>query len=244
MIEKLIIEFFKAIEENESITSRHGKAVFFIEEILEKKYDKFNYVSIQTISRLQRKYIDKEENVPVGVPDSFIKDIMANYLNYQDYENFKMINSSSFWGKKKIHHTNKDHIPELNPKSTKNIQKTITKISITLVIPLFFLVNYKSYLFDKNECIIWESDHYEKVPCYQLNSINNSNKEIDIINFKKTIVTDTTTFFTKGIHNFWYGKNKEGKREFFTMRGIHPETKKELKPITRTILMKEGLLKE
>ncbi|MGY0407981.1 MAG: hypothetical protein ACWIPJ_06465 [Polaribacter sp.] len=34
----------------------------------------------------------------------------------------------------------------------------------------------------------------------------------------------------------WYGKASSGKMEFFTHRGIHPETLKELKPITEYII--------
>ncbi|CAL2104276.1 protein of unknown function [Tenacibaculum sp. 190130A14a] len=117
MIEKLITDFFYAIEKNESITSRHGKAVFFIEEILEKKHEKFNYVSIQTISRLHRKFVENEKKISVGVPNGFIKDAMAQYLNYTNYDDYKLINSPTvFLGKKKIHYSNKNHISKLKLK--------------------------------------------------------------------------------------------------------------------------------
>ncbi|OSY89132.1 hypothetical protein WH52_00290 [Tenacibaculum holothuriorum] len=245
MIEKLINDFFNAIEEQESITSRHGKSVFFVEEILEKKHKKFNYVSIQTISRLQRKYIDKEENISVSAPDSFIKDAMAQYLTYINYEDYKLINSPTpFWGKKKTHYSNKNHTAELNSKTKDVYKKIIIKISITLAI--FFLLTYsiKNFFLSNKECIAWKGNHYKKVSCNSLNAIDNTNQNIDIISFKKIIVSDTTTFFIKGKPNYWYGKNKSGIREFFTKRGIHPETKKELKPITRAILKSEGLLME
>ncbi|WGH76365.1 hypothetical protein P8625_04155 [Tenacibaculum tangerinum] len=47
-------------------------------------------------------------------------------------------------------------------------------------------------------------------------------------------------FFTDGKPNYWYGSNAKGEREFFTARGVHPETLRELKPITEHILEKEG----
>ena len=105
-------------------------------------------------------------------------------------------------------------------------------------------VIYKDTLLINNDCIIWEKDHYEKTPCYYLNSINNTIHNIDIYRFKKVTLTIDMEFFSGGKPNFWYGNNTKGKREFFTARGVHPETLKELKPLTRGVLKSENLLDE
>lgn len=238
MLEKLITDFFNTIEKNEAITSRHGKAVFFVEEILEKKYEKFNYVSVQTISRLQRKYIDKEMNVPVGVPNSFIKDTMAQYLNYRDYEDFKSIHSPTpFLGKKKIHYSNKNHISELNT------QKTPVTLSMTVTAMFVFVFNFNLYDSKTNHCHVWKDNHYEKVPCDYLNTVNNTNKPIDITKLKKEVIKDSTCFLNNVRLNHFHRGSKIRLDYFLTDNSFYSATKKELTCIMKT-LKAEGILKE
>ncbi|WP_440067103.1 hypothetical protein [Tenacibaculum discolor] len=244
MIEKLIVAFFKKIETDEGIDSRNGKAVFFVEELLERRHDIFNYVSVQTISRLHKKYVEKEENIPVGVPDLFVKDVMAEYLGFEDFENYKesitidpvkpfIIGKENNLTGRKEEEKNK-----LGVSTTFLKNKAPILIGAILLVSVFIF--YKDILFEKSNCIVWEKDHYEKSPCYYLNSIDNTIYHIDIDRFKKVILTKGMEFFTNGKPNFWYGSNTEGKREFFTARGVHPETLKELDPITPYILEKEG----
>ena len=237
MIEKLINDFFNQIEINEEITSRNGKAVFFTDELLEKKYGKVNYISTQKATRFYRKYVDKESNIPVGSPDSFLKDAMAQYLGYENYENYKSGN------------TEKPLKPPTPPKSSKLIwyKKYINEITVSSSI-LFVLI-FSSYIYQKNyavdsNCIIWKEDHYEKSSCFNLKALNNNKYNINIERFKKIQTTDSTRFFINGDPIVWYGENKKGKKEYFTYRGLHPETLKELKLVTRIILKKDGKLNE
>jgi hypothetical protein len=51
-------------------------------------------------------------------------------------------------------------------------------------------------------------------------------------------VKEETTFFENGKPIIWYGKSAAGKMEYFNHRGIHPETLKELNPITEYIIIK------
>ncbi|MHC9087787.1 hypothetical protein ACXIHB_03645 [Tenacibaculum sp. IMCC1] len=248
MIEKLIVDFFKKIETDEGIDSRNGKAVFFVQELLERRHDIFNHVSVQTISRLHKKYVEKEENIPVGVPDLFVKDVMAEYLGFEDFENYKESITidpvKPFSISEEINLTGK----KVKGKNKLGVSTTFLKKKAPILIGAILLVSvfifYKDILFEKSNCIVWEKDQYKEVPCYYLNSIDNTTYHIDIDRFKKVTLTKDMEFFTNGKENFWYGSNKDGKREFFTARGIHPETLKELAPITRTILKDEGLLNE
>ena len=41
-----------------------------------------------------------------------------------------------------------------------------------------------------------------------------------------------------GREQIWYGKNNRGELEFFTSQGLHPETKKTLKKITKYMIDK------
>ena len=61
---------------------------------------------------------------------------------------------------------------------------------------------------------------------------------IDIDNFNKAEVSENTSFFKDNNPLFWYGKSSIGKMDFFTNRGIHPETLNELKPVTKYIIHK------
>ncbi|WP_422090962.1 hypothetical protein [Tenacibaculum ovolyticum] len=253
MIEKLIIDLFTKIKQEESITSRNGKAVFFVKEILETKHDAFNRTSVQTITRLHKKYIDRQEDVIVGVPEPFIKDIMAQYLNFENFEEYKAsfqypdreITSSSL-------ETEKNPVFE-NAKTTidteipvkwykKNANKLVVTASTVFMLVLSIYTYQNNYSI-KGDCIIWKTDHFEKSSCLAKNAINNS-FSINIKAFKKITGTDSTIFFKKGIPLIWYGKNKKKEGEYFTDKGIHPETLKNLKPITREILDKEKLLNE
>ena len=61
---------------------------------------------------------------------------------------------------------------------------------------------------------------------------------VDIDNFEKVEVSKTTSFFKDKNPLLWYGKSSIGKMDFFTNRGIHPETLNELKPVTEYIINK------
>ncbi|CAA0246190.1 hypothetical protein [Tenacibaculum maritimum] len=233
MIERLIIDFFNAIEKEESITSKHGKAVFFIEELLERKNNKFSYIEKKKAIRLQEKYIEKKENVNAKT-DPFLRDVMAQYLNYQDYEAYK----ASFIS---ITQNNPS-----NPHTIKWYQKRINKLVIASSILFSLLCSFLMYQINSTHtttCIVWKGNHFEKTSCHTPNAIDNEIYAINIKRFRKIkVIKGKTTFFKEGKAIVWYGKNKVGSIDFFTMRGIHPETKKELKLVTRYILYRENLL--
>ncbi|WP_028890427.1 hypothetical protein [Tenacibaculum ovolyticum] len=254
MIEKLIIDLFTKIKQEESITSRNGKAVFFVKEILETKHDAFNRTSVQTITRLHKKYIDRQEDVIVGVPEPFIKDIMAQYLNFENFEEYKAsfqypdreITSSSL-------ETEKNPVFE-NAKTTidteipvkwykKNANKLVVTASTVFMLVLSIYTYQNNYSI-KGDCIIWKTDHFEKSSCLAKNAINNGKYAINIEKFKKFTISDSTIFFENGEPKVWYGENKKGVKEYFRDRGFHPETLKRLNPITRTILYREKILNE
>ncbi|MEQ3500196.1 hypothetical protein ABMY20_10600 [Tenacibaculum sp. SSH1-16] len=248
MIEKLIVDFFKKIETDEGIDSRNGKANFFVNSLLEEKHGKFHYISIQKATRIHKKYVEKDNTVSANVKDPFLKDVMAEYLGFEDFKNYKeniaIDPVKPFTIGEEINLTGRKEEEENKLGVSTTLLKNKTPILIGAILLVSVFIFYKDILFEKSNCIVWEKDHYTKAPCYYLNSIDNTTYHIDIDRFKKVTLTKDMEFFTNGKENFWYGSNKDGKREFFTARGIHPETLKELAPITRTILKDEGLLNE
>lgn len=99
----------------------------------------------------------------------------------------------------------------------------------------------KEYFPDK-ECVQWNKDHYEEVVCAgskigfaDVNPI--IERQESLLEFKKIEVSDTTTFFKNKQSVIWYCK-KDGKCEYFNAPGLHPESGKTLKPISKYIIKK------
>ncbi|MCD0476701.1 hypothetical protein LPB87_20100 [Flavobacterium sp. EDS] len=103
---------------------------------------------------------------------------------------------------------------------------------------------------DDENCMVWNKDHYEEIPCEKVSDamtlfepIVIKKDESLISNFKKIKVCDTTSFFKMGKPCVWYGKCFDGNYEYFTAPGLHPETEKTLKPITQYIIDRHILKK-
>ena len=244
MIEKLVVAFFLKVEEKEGRKKIHGKSRFLVNNLLEEKYGTENFIDIQTVTRLQKKYINNDLNVSVSAPKLFLKDVMASYLGYEDYEDFVSKNSSDIKPNDetfKAETTSQtETITYEKPESNRKKTIIISLIAILLLIPSYLIYFYIKA--NNNDCVIWTEDKYKKVPCSTIASINSNNLHIDINEFQKIKVDKNYPFFIKGKPNVWYGKNNKGIIEYFNFIGLHPETDKSLKPITEYILNKEGLL--
>lgn len=255
MIKQLVIDFFKEIENIEYKKNKNSKASFWYIELQEKlgiQYGDENHIGIRKATRLYEKYVE-EKDKSVKDPNKFQRNYMAQYLNFENYDDYKKsidsnipIQAPKLSDIKKTKIANDDDSEILTP--SRKWYKKYAKVIIPFISFIMLLV-FGSYIYLNNyamdsNCILWKVDHYEKTSCTNEDAIKNSLYYIDIKRFKKVTLTKGMEFFTNGKPNYWYGKNKQGKREFFSIRGIHPITFKELKPITRTILKNENLLDE
>jgi hypothetical protein len=125
----------------------------------------------------------------------------------------------------------------------RNIKKKIIFGLIGLVGISSIAYTTKNLIIPDAQCMQWQNNHYEKVDCNTQNQ-QGIIKSNDIIPFDtkkaeliKINVSDTTTFFKNGKAILWYCKIN-GKPEFFNTHGIHPETGKALKPVTKYIINK------
>lgn len=118
------------------------------------------------------------------------------------------------------------------------------KIAIGLGVVGLMLGSYgiKKEYFPNKKCMQWNNDHYEEVVCEgskigftEENPI--IQKQESLIDFKKIEVYDTTTFFKNKQPQVWYCK-QDGKCEYFNAPGLHPESGKTLKPISKYIIKK------
>lgn len=126
----------------------------------------------------------------------------------------------------------------------KKLNKILSWVAIPLLVISSGIFGIKHYFYTEKECIIWIKDHYE---AFDYNEVNNNAEVIPfnkvlLDNFKKITVCDTTTFFKNGNTNIplvWYGKSADKTEyEYFNAPGLHPETGKTLRPISKHIINK------
>lgn len=224
MLKKLLNQLFDKLEgerDNDKKT-KNGNAVYFVEEILENKLGKPNYISARAIKDYYDKYVEEKEN-KAGEPSSELKNIIAKYLGYEGFLEFETKNKEKSVGFGSI---------------KKTIKKPFFKwMTVTILIVIISVaVSYETFLKSK-DCLVWKIDHYEEIECK--NEVPNPLlKDVNIKEFKKVTVSDTTVFFINGHPVIWYGKSSKGELEYFNSRGVHPTTMKELKPITEYLIKK------
>ena len=126
-------------------------------------------------------------------------------------------------------------------------KKGLVLIGLLIVLGFGFY-GIRSFLFPNKNAMIWVKNHYEAV---NYDKIGNAEviplNQYVLDNFKKITVSDTSTFFKNGDYDspiVWYGKSSNKKEyEYFNQPGLHPETGKTLKPISRYIIKKYILSK-
>lgn len=219
MLKKLLLQLFEKLENerNNNTRSKSGNANYFVDIILEEEFRKPNLISAKSLVQYYDKYVDGKGNNS-GEPNSELKNIISQYLGFENYYDFEEKNKTS----KKA---------RFNLKNTK-VKSTGIAAAILLIT---VVVSYNTNT--KIDCIQWKENHYEKFECNN-NVPNPLLKDVNIETFKKITPNEKTIFFEYGHAIIWYGKSSSGKMEFFNSRGLHPETMKELKPITKYIIDK------
>ena len=231
MLKKLFIQLLEKLktENKNDSTSVSGSFKFFVIDVLEATYAKPNYINPRTLVNYYNKYVEGSNNGS-GEPKSELKDLISDYLgciDYADFENLNRETESSQIQKNVV----------LEKSSIRKYRKLLISSSLIVVfLGSFFIYKFKNS--NTDNCIIWVGNHFEKSVCSKDNAIDNLIYNVDIDNFDKAEVSKSTSFFKDKNPLFWYGKSPIGKIEFFTNRGIHPETLNELKPVTKYIINK------
>jgi hypothetical protein len=228
MLKELFSELFEKLktESRNNSTSKSGCFNFFEIHILEGKYQKVNFVSSRSLTNYYNKYVEEVANT-AGEPNGELKDLIALYLGFDSYLDFE--NSLVKPEKQSIVK------PAKNALSTKNTWIAFSAF-IIFILGVIYFVNTNFY--SEKNCIIWTETYFVESPCDVKYSIDNTRYQLNIDAFKKIKVDKETAFFKDEKAVVWYGKSKSGEMEYFTLRGVHPETLKELKPITAYIIKK------
>jgi hypothetical protein len=131
----------------------------------------------------------------------------------------------------------------------RSILKRVALVVLPLLVFGFVSYGIKNIFYPDKNCLIWVKNHYEAVEYDEVKDtaeVSPFNQGL-LDNFKKITVCDTTTFFkNEDTDNplVWYGKSPNKKEyEYFNQPGLHPETGKTLKPISRYIIKKYILSK-
>jgi hypothetical protein len=212
MYNQLLIQAFeKAGEEIHSeVLSR--QAAHLSDVILENSGMPYGERSL----RDRYKEVNNHLNINLNL---YVADALSQYLGYQNFNAYLASTQE-----------------QSNPK-TSGIKTIFKRYKYLLLVFVGVLVLTSVYLTTRSRWMVWETDHYKEVSfdeqLLQNGRLKIYNKD-RIHNFKKTTADCNTTFvFNGGNTQLWYGKNKMGELELFTSPGLHPETGKTLKELTK-----------
>ena len=184
---------------------------------------------------MYNKYIEDREQVIVKEPNKYLLDFMSQYLSYNGFEEYLTKKESTTENAEK---KTTIILEKIEKQSFLKKYKNTVVIGVSLISSLLLFSLIKNNTNNSETCIIWKETYFEKSDCTLKHTIDNSFYNINIQNFKKIEVTKETPFFKNGKPLIWYGKSSKRKMEYFTQRGVHPETLKELDPITKYIINK------
>ena len=117
---------------------------------------------------------------------------------------------------------------------------------LMVLLSLFFMgYTIKDIISPTKECMQWKMNHYETVDC---SNVKLGIGQFDIVvpidekimELKKLDSRAALVFFKNDKPVVWYSK-EDGKIELFNQPGFHPETEKQLRPITNYIIHKYKL---
>lgn len=132
---------------------------------------------------------------------------------------------------------------EENQPAKNTLVAFIKKYRAIFIVPILLISSILIYNYTtRQRWMVWQNDHYVEVDFnvkkYDVNQLKIYNEE-RILYFRKVDPKCDDPFFnTDGSVLIWYGKNKAKKLEYFTALGLHPETRKTLKPITQYMINK------
>ncbi|AFL79706.1 hypothetical protein Aeqsu_0180 [Aequorivita sublithincola DSM 14238] len=169
---------------------------------------------------------------------------LAKYLGYADYRDFENKNSNL---KEEVDIVNGGSETEAftAKEGDKADKSRRIKNVLGLIIAVCFLICigfFGYHYFNKQTWMEWEGTQYVETS-FDSQKLKDGNlkvyKEERITDFRKILPNCETQFFNDdGSVKVWYGKNKEGRLQYFTGYGLHPETGKTLKPITKYMIGK------
>lgn len=219
MHRKLLLDAFEKVEKEEKLTKKTHISSFLSDYIYEDCGESYG----EKILRVNYNKAIENNNNQISLKP-FAAESLKNYLGVNHYDNLE---------------TNSKIESHKKPKNF--LAKHIGKI-ISLSIILVSIIIFTIAKLDSQKWMVWNIDHYEETEfdtkIFKSNLLKIYKKD-RIESFKMVTPNCSTTYFSKnGKVKLWYGKNKNKALNFFTSYGLHPETGKTLKPITKYMIKK------
>lgn len=212
--ELVTLVFEKAeIEIGSSVKTRLAK---HLSDIL---LDDYKYpINERTLRDYYTAYVEKEEANNEELKPKLISHF-CNYLGYKDYADFVSANPSEV------------KTPTSKGLGIKGIDKKLKKGGVLFFSALTLSgVSYFGFVKEEEKCMVWKENHYERTVCSGA-PLERPLTELILKEFRKIEHFDSLVDRkTKG-KELWYDKSN-GKVEFFTYHGYHPENNKALKSVT------------
>jgi hypothetical protein len=216
----LLIDAFKKAEKEIGSDKALPRAQHLSDYIFEDSKEQYGEKSL----RIKYKAISDGSKKPIRLM-KHVEEALSHYLGYEDYAAFVYQNKEI---EKNDGHTFIGFLKK---------NKIALTIALVIIASLFI---YSSAT--KQRWMVWQDHQYIEVnfdvKTYKVNQMK-LYKEERIESFKKIKTDSSTVFFNDdGSVNIWYGKNNKKELEYFSDLGLHPETAKTLKPITRYMINK------
>lgn len=164
---------------------------------------------------LRNQFTAAKKGDPIDLK-KFVAHALSVYLGYENFEAFVKANPSQPESKKPFY-----------------IRYKWPLAGVLLLI----LVVLGYHQLTQQRWMVWQEDHYVEVKfdekLLQEGKLKLYNED-RIQNFRKIAVDCDTRYRTPdGKALVWYGKNSAGELEYFTSHGLHPETGKTLKELSK-----------
>lgn len=211
-------------------------------DLLRNKIERFDIDKLRPICR----FLKKQQH---SLNSKEALDLIALFIDFKFRPYKKYRKGDIVVKERKVVHNKKGRIVvSLTEKGIFNWVSTASaqgkwKIVGASVLLIIILVFSGKHILETKTCwMVWNQDHYVEVR-FDLEKYNISQlkrcKTERLKNFRKIPVDCNTEFFdSSGKPKIWYGKNAKKTLEYFTSLGLHPETGKTLKPITKYMINK------
>lgn len=212
MYNTLLLKAFEKASEDIHATSTSKRAVHLSDVILENSGIPYGERSL----RDRYKEVQNGQTINLSL---FVADALSKYLGFENFSTYVASNESILKIEKSV-----------NPSFFRRYRLSLLLISVLLIILAIYFTT-------KTRWMTWEANHYIEVgfneKLLQNGSLKVYNKD-RVENFKKVEANcDSPLTVNGGEMDLWYGKNKNGELELFTTPGLHPETGKTLKALTK-----------
>lgn len=226
MSKRLIELVFKKVEEEIGASKKTQRAQYLSDVLLDNhKYP----ISERRLRDYFTSYIEKEEEVYEALKPQLIE-ALCKYLGYDNYASFVADYPSEIKATPEKLDKNKSLIEEKKTVRKGFLHSYKNKIVITSSVIAISSLTYFGFVKEEQNCMIWKNNQYERCVCSGV-SLEKPLDEITLKKFRRITQVDSLLERRALEKELWYDKSN-GKVEFFSYHGYHPENEKALKNVT------------